>query len=295
MVRGMRRTRTLALMLVVLMSTLVACDPFPALPSGKADLDITIDAVGGVSAALRLDAQQRSDAALMGLGLQLAPLLFPGSHEVSVAIDANGGGYPFVTITARDAYEPGPHPEVPLDSSVAVRYLLDHGFHSVDVYVTATPGAVSAAWTPPTEPIDPGQDVWVWEDVRSEAGAPGGVIRLEPEPWKGVGALALALLPLALLTLGAVALGRRQRARALVAGLSTFGCLVAMLAVPPVGMVDQLGVAGYLAGAPLTVAQWLPLSLLVTGPTGLGIAIAALAMRGSPTALRPGPWPMPPH
>lgn len=102
--------------------------------------------------------------------------------------------------------------------------------------MTATPGAVSAAWTPPTEPIDPGQDVWVWEDVRSEAGAPGGVIRLEPEPWKGVGALALALL-----TLGAVALGRRQRARALVAGLSTFGCLVAMLAVPPVGMVDQLG------------------------------------------------------
>lgn len=276
----MRRTALLGPLLLAATALLAACDPAgPATPVGSANLDITVDAEGGASADLMLDAHRRSDAELMGLGLEVAPLLFPGSHGLSVATDANGGGYHFVTITTRDAYRPGAHPKFRLDTTAAVGHLLGHDLQRVDVYVTAPSVSSSASWTPAAEPVDYGQDVWAWEGLARADAAPAGVIRLEPAPWRGALALALAYLPWVLVAVGAAAVARRQRILALVAGLTAFGILAATFAVPTLAwLVDDLGVGGYLSGTLLTVARWLPLTLLVTGPAGLAIGVAALAM-----------------
>jgi hypothetical protein len=219
----------------------------------------------------------------------------PGSANLDITIDAEGGGHHFVTITARDAYQPGPHPKVRLDTTTAVGHLLGHDLRRIDVYIRAPAVSSPAGWTPAAEPVDHGQDVWAWEGLERVDAAPVGVLRLEPEPWKGALGLALAYLPWVLVVVGAAALARRQRLLALATGLAAFASLATTFAVPALAWLsDDLAVRGYLAGTLLTVARWLPVTLLVTGPAGLAIGVAALALPRRP-GTTPGPNAYLPH
>ena len=277
-------------------SVLVGCDPAP--PSSVAHgvaLSVTLDAQGGAQGALRLDgARVRSDAELIQLGEQLAPMLFPGSPSPKVTVESNGGGYPFVTIDATNVYVPGPLPRFDFDARPAVSFLLTAKFRAVDVVVAAPFVPVTATWTPPgTNEFGS----WYWEAVTSASTAPHGSVVMAPEPWKSVLPLVLTVVSLGLVVGSLVALRRRRRWVAAGAAVVGFAVVVVIALTAGSAQTEGLGVSGWLSGPWLTAALVVPLFSLLLGVVAVGLFVAAIAMRPARPPLvflAPPGWPAPP-
>jgi uncharacterized membrane protein YbaN (DUF454 family) len=275
---------------------LSACDPSET--SGRTNgvnLEVLVNADGSGTAQMYLDDAERSDAQLHSWGEAVGARLFPSATAVQVRVDPNSGGYPFVVIDAEGLYQPGPQPQVSLDTREAVGWLLANGTKTVDIYIDSPRVPLTSTWTPPR-----GADEfsWVWQGVTDGSGAPVGVIVMSPEPWLGILPVLLTVLAGVLLVLSFVAF--RRRTHRLVAMLLASAALIATgIVVMQAGAVlpNNLGVAGLASSTWVQVASLLTLLSLLLAPAAVVLLVLYAVWRPSPktpvTAVS-SEWPAPP-
>jgi hypothetical protein len=259
------------------------------------NLEVLVNADGSGTAEMYLDDSHRSDAQLHAWGEAVGSRLFPSATSLAVRVDPNSGGYPFVVIDAQGLYQPGPQPQVSLDTRDAVSWLLSNGTKTVDVYIDSPRVPLTASWTPPRGPDELS---WVWTKITTGAAAPFGVIVMSPEPWLGVLPVLLTVLAIGLL-IGSYVVFRRRRRRALPMVLAGCAFIASAVVVMQAGAVlpNNLGVAGVVSSTWVQVASAVTLLSLLAAPVAVVLFVVYAAWRGRRPAqvfVPPPGWPVPP-
>ena len=255
-----------------------ACDPAPYEgPVGKTTVDMVLESQGGGHARVYLYTGVQDESQAKALGEELAPLIFPvASHRaVTVGRDRVTDTL-LVRISGAGVYIPGTDATFPLDAGSITAALFRDGFTNLDLTLSGPSVRTTGDWGPAGDTGD--GKTWRWRSLKSADDAPVGALSMHPQPWRGVGACALALLGWAVIAYAVFALVRRQRIRAILAGLGLMG-VAGIAMVGGLGTVtENLGVAGWLSGVPLTATSWLASTVFFAAPIGLIVIILALAL-----------------
>lgn len=264
-------------------------------PNGV-DLRVVVNADGTGGAQMFLDNTERSQAQIQAWGEAVGTRLFPSATSLAVRVDPNTGGSPFVVIDAPGLYQPGPQPQVSLDTRAAIGWLLASGTKTVDLTVESPNVPLTSSWTPP---VGQGDHSWEWTGVTAGTAAPYGVIVMAPQPWSAAQALMLVVTALGLLVVSFVVFRRRRR-RAMPMALSgmALGASVAVAALGTTLQPDNLGVAGTMSGTPVQVASFVT-ALALPIALAAGVLSSFYRTRRSsgpePVFVAPPGWPPPPE
>jgi hypothetical protein len=291
-----RRLGTVAL-LGALMVALTACEPWliPTDPS-QASMSISLGAEGGASVKLILGGQVTERAPLLRTGNAVAAALFPTASKRSSTINTNMGGYPYVDLHAAGVYQRGAHPAFTIDTQRALAVMAEMGYRQVDVDIDAGVGPATATWA--SVPASSRNNDWSWPGVVPGDPAPAGTIQLDPQPRRGINAVALEVATFTGFLLAALGMWRRSRR---ISGLGAFLAaavgaigIAATTAVEP----EDLGVAGLVNGVQLNIIKWALYPCLAAAVAAVVLFLATIERTKPAVPIQqfnaPPGWPPPP-
>lgn len=270
---------------------LASCDPASVPQDPKhTELSIHVEPTGAARADLRLAPEL--EGVLDPTTERLAPSVF-GTRSGTVGIDGNDGGFDFAVIHQRDAYEPGAIPRIAIAiNDDAAQTLAAVGADTLDVNFCAPYVPYDIESSPEPESNDGRCGFWRLDLASDNLNA---TILMRPDTSRWYRSVLLTIIALVSVVAALVCLRRlrplnfRRRASivaAAVPGAAAFAFGVITLAAAPNG--DNLGVAGDLDGAALTIATGSPVALLPLGVACVALGIVALAAeRSRPTAAAP--------
>jgi hypothetical protein len=269
--------------------------PIPTDPS-QASMSIGLGSEGGASVRLILGGQKKEQAPLLRTGSAVVAALFPAASHRSATINSNMGGYPYVNLHASSTYRPGANPVFTIDTQQALAVLAEMGYRNVDVDIDAGIGPATATWA--SAPASTYHNHWSWQGLLPGDPAPAGTVQLNPQPQRGVNAVAVEVVTLAGFLLAALGLWRRSRVLAgaaafVSAGVGAIG-IAATAAVEP----EDLGVAGWVNGLQLNIIKWALYPCLAAAVASV-VCFLATVERTKPAVEvprfnAPPGWPQPP-
>lgn len=172
-----RRIGALLIALLLCLAFVTACDPYSPSDTGTAEVWVEVHPHARGSARVVFDNHMRSRAELLATGRAVAPLLFPKNTKLQVKIDPNGGGYPFIAVSASGIYADKPTTLWPFNARPASQYLLDRGMRSVYVGVWVQAKSAAGQWIPAGKHDQDG--MWTWPAITEATQAPAGVVALD--------------------------------------------------------------------------------------------------------------------
>jgi hypothetical protein len=273
--------------LIAAMPILTACDPLPV-PSDRRSAEIHVRAVDNGRADMDLLfpwGTERSD--MVSVGRHVAATAFP--HSISrLRIEANGGGFHYVVVTAARTYRPGRNPTFVFDAAAPQAVLRHAGFTRVSLDVCGPLVPLSITTTGRADSLE-GRCAF-WREIPTPA--PRVTIAMHPSAgrwWEGIGLILLAAIADAAALQAVHARKPLTAARrvyaTMLAGAALVACASGFASAKAI-QADNLGAQGLLSGFPLEVARALPLLLLPLGAAALVLSALALTTR------RPRPIPV---
>lgn len=263
--------RTLPIRVIGISLTLVAvalltgCDPAPVPDdSDVVEVDVNVgDSGDGIVSVY--PGGRRSDAEVEQLRESIDSSVF-AEGTMSREINGNDGGYSFIELKSEGVYEPGPAPQVELDTRALCEDLAGAGFSTLRSWFDA-PVANSDWSLVPSTPDEHGLDVTDCAD------APRGTLTMRPPPhdlWLSVAMAAVVVVA----NLSMFALGRTRDPRyhwsivvlACFAGVISAWLIWTGVAANP----SEAAVAGQIGGLASTAAS---------------IVLAVVALLGLPAAI----------
>lgn len=275
--------------------TLSACDPAPR-TTVPADVDfwVAIGNTGGAEVTAFIEGDTMSGVGASAVGEALATLIFPDAESSEVSVSDSLGD---VTVRVSGVYEPGPAPQVSIDTRDAVAWLLRAGARTVDVSVYAPRVSNTATWSTPPDRTNAHD--WHWRLLTTADDAPRGEVLMTPAPWGGM-ALAMGQLTALALMATSVVFGVRRR-RAVALPLAAVGIAVGMATFlsQETNNLEQLGLSGWVTppwfqalGAVVVLAGML--TFFGGVPLIVFLAFRGPRRRRLPMFLAPPGWPTPP-
>lgn len=275
--------------------SLTACDPPPR---NTAPSDVSLSIYIGKSGDVQVTAFVEGDAlpglSARAIGDELATLMFPQARSREVEVSDSLGD---VTVRFGGVYDPGPEPQVSIDTRDAVTWLLREGARTVGVSVNAPRVPSAGTWTPDPSTAST-SNWWWWRYVSATEAAPHGDVVMRPEAWRGSLLVAVSATSFALLVASLVFAVRRRWRTAVV--LAAAGTVIGFISFVDGNRynVEQLGVSGLVAQPWLELLiNFLILAALASTFGGIPL-VAAFALaawpRRPPVFLAPPGWPDPP-